>query len=221
MDKPTAGLRKRQQIGRANKIMFLWIIGVSVVVGVSVVLVIFMIQRIVFDEKVIIEKNNTVSTLDKNLKTVDSLKEEIRLLDANQALASIRIDETKPPVQTVLDALPADANSTALAASLQLKLLAGIPGTLVETLSVVPTSGNAKGSKGAGEIAFSFSVSAAKGNYDSLSEVLDRLERSIRPFKIDSTAVEAQGNKLIMSVKGVSYYEPAKVVELKTKVVKQ
>ena len=219
MDKPTAGLRKRQQIGKANKIMFLWIVGVSIIVGVSVVLILFMVQRIIFDEKVISEKYETASVLQKNLDTVESLKQEIRVLDADEALASIRLDETKPPVQTVLDALPADANSTALAASLQLKLLAGVPGIVIETLSVVPT-GSSDDSSNTGEIEFSFSVSAAKGNFTSLREVLDRLERSIRPFRTDSATVEAQGNKLVMSVNGVSFYESAKKVELKQKVIK-
>jgi hypothetical protein len=63
MDKPTAGLRKRQQIRQANRMMMLWIAGISVVVGVSIVLVIFLAQKILFGEKVIFEKNKTVSVL--------------------------------------------------------------------------------------------------------------------------------------------------------------
>lgn len=228
MDKPTAGLRKRQQISHANRVMLLWIAGVSVVVGISVVLIIFLVQRIMFDEKVIGEKNHTASVLKKNLDKVEGLKQNVRVLDTNQALGSIRLNETKSSIQTVLDALPADPNTTALASSLQLKLLNGVPGVVIETLSVAPgpsgsttTSSSSKSSSAAEELGFTFSVSAAKGNYDALREVLERLEKSIRPFKTDTVVVEAQGSKIVMTVSGSSYYEPAKVVELKSKVVKQ
>lgn len=218
MDKPTAGLRKRQQIGRANKVMFLWIVGASIIVGVSAVLVVFLVQRIVFDEKVINEKYRTATVLEKNLNKVEALKQEIQVLDSNEALASVRLDETKPSVQTVLDALPADANSTALAASFQYKLLSGVSDVVIETLSVTPSGDD--GSSNAGEIGFNFSVSTGKDNYDSLREVLDKLERSIRPIRVESAIIEAQGSKLTLAVKGVSFYEPAKKVELSQKVVK-
>jgi hypothetical protein len=223
MDKPTAGLRKRQQISRANRIMFLWIIGVSVVVGVSAVLIVFLVQRIVFDEKVINEKYKTATVLQKNIDTVEALKEEVRVLDTNEALATVSLDETKPPIQSVLDALPADANSTALAASFQLKLLTGVPNVVIETLSVTPTSAgeSTAGSTGVDEISFNFSVSTGKDNFAALREVLERLEKSIRPIRTVNIAIESQGNKVVMSVKGVSYYEPARQVELKQKVVKQ
>lgn len=231
MDKPTAGLRKRQQISHANRIMLLWIAGVSIVVGVSVVLIIFLVQKIIFDGRVIAEKNHTVSVLEKNLKTVEPLKDNIRVLDTNDALKSVRLSDSKPAVQSVLDALPADPNSTALASSLQLKLLTGVSGVSIETLNVSPatdsvattstkSSKTSKAASAVRTIDFAFSVSALKGNYNALREVLERLEKSIRPINANTITVEAQGSKLIMTVKGVSYYEPAKQVELTEKKVK-
>ena len=78
MDSPSTGLRKRQQISRANKMMFVWVAGVSVVVGISIVLTVFLAQRILFGEKVIAEKDKTASTLEANLKAVATLKEHQR-----------------------------------------------------------------------------------------------------------------------------------------------
>lgn len=228
MEKPTTGLRKRQQITRANRMMFLWIAGVSVVVGISIVLMIFLAQKIWFGEKVLYEKGKTAQILDDNLKAVASLKENINIRNTDQNLAATKLNSSNPPLQSVLDALPADANSTALASSLQTKLLNGVSGVVVETISVDPVSGEtaqddasaASNASGPGEINFSFSVSTGTNNYAALKQVLERLERSIRPFNVTTLTVEGQGDKVLMTVSGVSYYNPAKTVQLTEKAVK-
>lgn len=224
------GLRKRQQIMRANQSMFLWIAGVSVVVGISIVLVIFLAQRIWFGEKVIAEKVNTVSILDKNLSVVSSLKDNVRVLNADENLKLTRLNDTDSAIQSVLDALPAQANSTAMATSLQVKLISSVPGITIESLKVQPVSGVEIASTGtttsdssdptSNMIGFSFSVSAATNNQDALRQVLIRIEKSIRPFNITSLSVEGQGSRVVLTASGVGYYEPAQTSELKTKVVR-
>lgn len=231
MEKPAAGLRKRQQISRANRTMLLWIAGVSVIVGVSIVLIIFLAQKIWFGEKVIGEKNKTVSVLESNLKAIDGedgLRNNIQQRNTDKNLMSVRLNENDPPLQSILDALPAAPNSTALASSLQIKLLSGIPGVTIETINVdsvdddgTQTSSTAGSNTGADQIGFTFSVSTSASNYAALKQVLERLEKSIRPFTVTSLNVEVQGSKVIMTVAGVSYYSLAKTVELQTKVVKQ
>lgn len=230
MDNPTAGLRKRQQISRANKMMFLWVAGVSVIVGISIVLTIFLAQKIIYGEKVIAEKDKTNRTLETNLKTVNDLKQKITVLNTDTALRSTRINENDRPIQSVLDALPASANSTAFAASLQTKLLTGVSGIALETLTVEPVSGvetsadaapsTTAVAAGENQIAFSFSVSANQSNTNALKQVLERLEKSIRPINVTTLSVEAQGDRLIMQVTGVSFYDTAKTVQLVEKVVK-
>ncbi len=231
MEKPAVGLRKRQQISRANRTMLLWIAGVSVIVGVSIVLTIFLAQKIWFGEKVLGEKNKTVAVLEKNLKAIDGengLRNNIQQRNTDKNLMSVRLNENDPPLQSILDALPATPNSTALASSLQIKLLSGIPGVTVETISVdsadqndAQASASTAGNTAADQIGFTFSVSTDASNYAALKQVLERLEKSIRPFTVTSLNVEVQGSKVIMTVSGVSYYSLAKTVELQTKVVKQ
>jgi len=230
MEKQSTGLRKRQQISKANQTMFLAIAGASVVVGFSLVLMLFLVQRIWFGEKVIAEKNHTVAVLQKNLDSVNALKDNIRVLNTNEDLKSILLKDGDSPLQSVLDALPASANSTAMASSLQVKLLSNVSGITIESLKVDPVVGVETSSDGSGSIdssdpsshsiGFSFSVSTAAGNSDALRQVLMQIEKSIRPFNITNLSVESQGSRLVMTATGVGYYDPAQVVQLTDKVVK-
>lgn len=224
MDKQAAGLRKRQQISRANKTMFLAIAGASTVVGFSLVLVIFLGQRILFGEKVIAEKDHTISVLQKNIDTVPALKDNIRVLNTNQDLASVRLNSTDAPLQSVLDALPSNANSTAMASSLQTKLLAGVPGVTIESLRVDSASSDGTSNTdaaGSNTISFSFAVSTASNKQTSLRSVLQRIEMSIRPFDVTNLSIESQGGRVILTANGVGYYDTAQTVQLTDKVVKQ
>jgi len=229
MDKTASvGLRKRQQISQANRMMFLWVAGVSVIVGVSLVLVVFLVQKIMFGEKVIAEKNKTVSVLQQNLKVVPDLKDNVRVLNTNEALGSTKLKDSDQALQSILDALPAAANSTALASSLQMKLLAGIPGITIEAINVDSTDGGLVTDSSqpvavdtaASQIGFTFSVSTDASNYSALQQVLQRIEKSIRPFNLTTVSVESQGSRVVMTVSGVSFYEPAQTIQLLNKVVK-
>jgi hypothetical protein len=231
----TASMRKRDRIVSANRLMFLWVSGVSAVVGFAIVLSLFLGQKIIFQEKVLGEKNKTVSTLDKDVQAVPQLKDNVRVLDTNEGLKATRLKESDRPIQSVLDALPADANSTALGASLQSKLLSGINGLTLDTIKVDPVAGvetdqnsgqdvvNAAplaSDTGDHTISFSFTVSTSASNPDALREVLLRLEKSIRAIDVRSLAVTTQSSRLVMTASGRAFYEPARTIELKDKVVR-
>lgn len=225
-NKKDASLRKRNQIARSNRMMFVWVAGVSVVVGFAVVISIFLFQRILFTEKVLAEKQNTASTLSQNIANVPELEAQIRVLDSNEALMSAKANEDDRALQVVLDALPSDANSLALGASLQQKLLSGIGGLTIQTLQVDPVVGVETSDNGAvedaspstttGQITFEFSV---LGSIDALHQVLENLEKSIRAIDVSKVTVQQQNGQITMIVAGRAFYEPAKTVELKDKVV--
>lgn len=219
---PSTVLRKRQQISNANRTMFIWIAGVSAIVGVALVVSIFLVQKIVFGEKVLNEKRHTVSVLENNIKVIPSLKDSIAVLNTNENLASVRLNDTDPPVQSVLDALPASPNATALGSSLQKKLLAGVPGVAIESINVDPVidADVQSDTNSPSSIKFSFSVSISNSAYSSLKELLQKIEKSIRPFNITNLSVEGQSSKVTMMAEGVSYYQPAQSLELRDKVVK-
>lgn len=224
MNPNDVAIRKRTQIAKANRTMFLWIAAASALVGCAVVISIFMIQKVVFNERVLAEKQNTVSILEKNNKVVAQLEDSIRILDTNEALMSVKANETDQAIQVILDALPAEANSLAVGASLQNKLLNGINGLTIESLQVDPVVGvevlgdGISADSGGEEVvnAISFQVTAM-GSEQAIKEVLNKLERSIRPIEILSVRIEGSGSSMTIFIQARTYYEPKKTIELQKK----
>ncbi|MDB5179918.1 MAG: hypothetical protein JWN12_550 [Candidatus Saccharibacteria bacterium] len=230
MNPNDTALRKRTQILKANRVMFIWVAAASALVSFALVTSVFLGQKLIFNEKVLLEKNRTVSTLNQNNKIVSDLETQVRVLDTNTDLASIKANSSDQTIQVILDALPSEANSLALGASLQNKLLAGIGGLTIDSLQVDPVQGieslsgtsavqdaTATGGSANNIITFSFSVS---GKQDQLKQVLTNLERSIRTINIVRLQIDNQGTSQVMTVQGQAYYEPVKNVTLYDKVVK-
>ena len=227
--KNDAAIRKRTQIAQASRTMFIWIAVASALIGTAVVVSIFLVQKLAYNEKVLAVKQTTVSTLDHNLSVIDGLKTDVQALDANSALLSVKANENDQALQVVLDALPAEANSLALGASLQNKLLAGIQGDYtLKSLRVSPVTGIETATDATvvdaaatgvtnTQIDFSFSV---KGDQSALRQILQNLERSIRTIVVTSLNLDTQSGGLTMTVEGHAFYQPAKTIELKDEVVK-
>lgn len=232
-EQKNTAIRKRQQIAKANRTMFVWVAGVSAIVGIAIVASLFLLQKAWFNEKVLAEKGATASTLIDNNKVIEELKNQIRVLNTNDALRSSMIQGESQPIQVVLDALPSDANSSALGSSLQEKFLNG-SGLTVESLNVDPVQGvesrdeniqdasKSVSSDGeANSINFRFAVSTDVNNASAFKELLRKLERSIRAIDVTALSVETQGSRIILTVDGRAFYQPAKTVELKDKTVRQ
>lgn len=221
-------IRKRSQIAQANKTMFIWIAVASALIGSAIVVSVFLTQKAIFNEEVLAEKQITISNLDNNNKVAPKLVSQIQVLDTNQALISSKANDSDQAVQVILDALPAEGNSLALGASLQNKLLTGVPGlTSIQSLQVDPIIGleslttnttvDASAGEAANEITFRLVV---KGNQDAIKMVLQNFERSIRLITVTSLQIETQNDGQLMTVTAKAYYEPAKTIELQTKVIK-
>ena len=182
-------VRKRQQIDSSRKTMFVFVAGAAFLAGIALVISIFLIQQIVFHSKVIIEKQSTIFRLDKNLESVDELKKNVRVLETNSALNSVKANSDNSALQTVLDALPDNPNADAFGASIKNKFVDTVEGLTLDNLSV--TSPNSQGeetedndSKSADSsntLSFSLEVS---GSADKLRELLTKFERSIREVEI-------------------------------------
>lgn len=231
----TTIVRKRQQIAAANRTMFMWVAAASVVIGIAAVAVVFLAQKAWFNERVLLEKSHTSSTLASNLQVINSLKDQVRVMNTNPALRSAMAPGETQPIQVVLDALPSDANSSALGASLQEKLIndpslridalrvdpvAGVesdssttdPSTVDTTTSNVSTDQNA--------IHFTLTVSTDATNVTALRSMLQRFESSIRAISINSLALEVQGSRVALTLDADAFYQPAQSVQLQSKVVK-
>jgi hypothetical protein len=226
----TAALRKRTQITKANRTMFLWIAASAALIGCALVVSFFLAQKLFYNEKVLAEKEKTISVLKANNEVVDELESQVKALDASEVLTSAKAKEGDQAIQVILDALPSEANSLAVGASLQNKLLAGIEGLRIESLQVDPVLGveslatdatsedASAGIDTSNQITFQFAVS---GSTTALKAVLTNLERSIRAIDVTSLRIEYQAdNKQLMTVQGRTFYEPAKTIQLYDKVVK-
>lgn len=225
-------IRKRTQIANANRVMFIWVAGVSVLFGFALVASIFLTKLLFFNEKVLSEKSKTVATLRLNNSNVSKLENQIKVLNTNQRLINNMAEPDTEAVQVVLDALPSEANSPALGASIQNKLINDIPGLTLDTFQVIPVDGvesltSTEDSVDAstltsvnslGEISFNLSVF---GDDNALKQVLINLEKSIRTIQVTSLKIESQGAVRSLKVDGKAFYLPARVMKLEDKTVKQ
>ena len=218
-------VHKRQQIDSSRKTMFVFVAGAAFLAGIALVISIFLIQQIVFHSKVIIEKQSTIFRLDKNLESVDELKKNVRVLETNSALNSVKANSENSALQTVLDALPDNPNADAFGASIKNKFVDTVEGLTLDNLSV--TSPNSQGEKSedndsksadsSNTLHFSLEVS---GSADKLRELLTKFERSIRVIELKSFEIHTSEDKLSLTIQGVAYYEPAQKIHLEKKVVK-
>lgn len=223
MSEKGKAIKKRQQIDRANRKMFLAVAVASFLTGFALVASVFIINKMVFNTRVISEKNKTYNALLNNNSNIIKLADQVRALEVNEALLSVRLNDEEQAFRVVLDALPAVGNSTALGASLREKILS-VPGVLIESIVVNPTAEESSGAtpesdesnSAATSIEFTFKVIGAVSD---LSQVLKNLERSIRPVVVDTirfevSTVDAQSS---LMVTGHSFYEPMAEAKLGSK----
>lgn len=214
-----AALRKRQLINDSARKMFIWVAAASVIVGFSLVVSWFLLQKILYKESVLAAKYQTVGVLDTDNKVASELTSNIRVLETNSALNSIKANSQDKALQVVLDALPASENTFALGASVQSKLIGGASDVQLDSFSVdqsnageiTSTNSNAK------PIVFSAVISSDSAN--ALYEVLHRFELSIRTIDIDSLTIEKADTKMTLTIQGHAFYLDAKQIKLESKVV--
>lgn len=214
-----AALRKRQLIDQSQRKMFVWVAAASVVVGFSLVVSWFLFQNIMYKEKVLARKFDTLSTLQEDNKVAPELANNIRVFETNTALNAKKASQDDKALQVILDALPASENTFALGASIQSKLIGGADGVQLESFSVdqsaislqVSSSGDAK--------PIMFSAAISSNSATALYDVLHRFELSIRTIDVDQLTLEKTDTKMTLTVKGHAFYLPAKSIQLVDKVV--
>lgn len=226
MEKTTAttGLRKRQQIGAANRMVFVWVIIASVVIGVAVVLAQFMMRQLLFNNKILGELNTTNSNITKSISSYDGLKTEVTKLFADNNLNVLKKGADSTALQVVIDALPTEKNQVALATSMQSEIL-GPAGVSIMSFSIVDTTGSAAATTssatavttGAQSFDFSFTIS---GTYAQVQQALKNIERSIRPVTILTIDTKGTDAQMRTSVTARTYYQPAITVQLQQGTVK-
>lgn len=220
-------VRKETLIAKTRKSVFIWVGGAACVVGIAAVIVVIMVQSIMFNFDIIGQKRSTETVLKDNIAAVPELEANIRQLNTNKQLKQVSLNDDVRPLQSILDALPADDNRLALGASLQQKLLTDVPGLVVDSLSVDPANVSVSVSSEGDSVetgtsmqplAFTASLS---GNEAQLKQALQRLERSIRAINVQTISANSSSSNVSLQITGSAYFLPESNLEITVEEVKQ
>jgi len=221
MAQKEAALRKRQQIAQSNRTMFIWVAIASAVIGFALVTSWFLVQQIMFRQKIVNQKIDTVTKLHKNNAAVSELQKNIGVVEStNSALSSAKANPSENSLQVILDALPAERNQLALGSSLQEKLAGGQPGVSLDALDTVGATATSS-AKAVGAIQIMpFAMTTSSTDPNNLHSLLKRLESSVRIINIDNLKIEQSANKTSLAIAAHAFYLPEKTIELKKITVK-
>lgn len=213
------GLKKRQQIEQASRVMFIWVAVASVSVSFFLVVTQFMYQKWSYNNRVFTAKIKADDTIKKNITNAKALQDNVNALVGNPDLAAVKNDPNDPNTKIVLDALPSTLDTTALATSLQ-KAILNRSGVTIENIdpgasAVLNVSTIAQPIPT--EHKFTIIIS---GTYDRIHNAIIDLGKSIRPMKVTSISLSGSDTAMRATIECVTYYQPAKTINVKQQVVK-
>lgn len=207
---------KRKAIADSSRTMFIWVAVMSAVAGIATVVAIFLVQQITFKSRVIGEMSKTVDTLKSNNKVATELTQNVKVLETNTALNSIKANDEKA-LQVIFDALPADRNALAVGASLQQNLLSSVDGLTIDSLTVDSTDSTTTTTLADNTIPFNLQVSAQDVN--KIKDLLVNFEKSIRTIDVDLVSIDRGDTLYQATISGHVYYQAEKSVTLGTKTI--
>lgn len=218
------GLKKRQQIEVAGRMMFIWVAVAAIAVSFCLATGQYLFTKWDYNNKILGKKYTAAQTLANNVTNAQKLKTEVDNLIANQDLASVKTNPDDPNIKSVLDALPTTFDPSALATSLQQVILSR-SGVSIESISVppdtdtsaTPAASTSAATTGPQEIKFSFVVT---GTYDKIKALVIDLERTIRPIRINDMTLNGSDSNLRASFDASTFYQPSQTVKLGTETVK-
>lgn len=205
------GLKKRQQIEIAGRVMFVWVAIAAAALSFFAATGQYLFVKWQHNNSVMAAKQKAADTLAANIINSKELIKEVDALVAEDSLITVRTNPEDPATKSVLDALPTTFDPAALATSLQQVILSK-SGVSIDNISVpqeldVPSEEAFKPQPQ--EMTFSFIIS---GSYDAIKQALVDVERTIRPIKITSVNLAGSDNNLRAAVEAITYYQPPKSV---------
>lgn len=224
------GVRKRQQIQDTNKQIFIWLAVAAVIVSVCLVALQFLLREFMFNQKIINKKSETNSTLVKNLTEAEKLRENVNALLADESLNSLKYETSNTKttaLNVVLDALPVEGDTTAFANSLQAVVLPRSGVAISELNTSITQDGGASTVDPTAVAAPATEPSPLpftagfKGRYADAQRALDDMSRVIRPISLNKLTIRSTDKDILqVSIGGMTYYMPARTVEVRTEVMK-
>lgn len=121
----------------------------------------------------------------------------------------------------ILDALPSTYDFPALTTSIE-KLIDDASGLKILSISGTDDEANQAGNNTSNTpqpVPMPFQLSV-EGNYQSIQALVNGFEHSIRPFQVQTITISGDQSDLTMNLTAQTYYQPAKTLNISTKVVK-
>lgn len=200
-------ISRREQIKKAGGVVFVVAAFAAVVVVFCVISMKFLWEKKSYNDRVIGAKTKARDDIENNLSSLAKLSEQFPQLENSASTNS----------KTILHALPPTYDYAALASSID--FLATTSGVTSNTSIGDDISASAVNSSPVSkpvELPLSLQVS---GSYDSIRQYITNLEKSIRPIHITSVTYSGSNTKLEATITGVTYYQPARSLDVEKKAV--
>jgi Tfp pilus assembly protein PilO len=215
---------KRVQIDKAKTLMVGIIAGAAFIVVFSLVVSKALLSQRGYQSRVIKEQEAAVKQLRENIKNVEQLtaaykqfvEQPTNVLSGN---SSGQGDRDGDNAKIILDALPSKYDFPALTTSLE-KILTDRKFKITDITGIDDEVAQINAQNSAAptpvEIPYGFKVT---GSYDSVKDLMDILQRSIRPFKVQKLVLDGTNSSLNLDVTALTYYLPEKQLNFQTKEV--
>jgi len=198
----------------------------AVVVVFSLVASYALFQQMMYQNRVLSKKKDAVSTLKKDLEAVATLKQSytafvsnsINILGGNTDDSGERGGDN---AKVVLDALPSNYDYPALITSIE-KLVTDQGASITSIAGIDDqVAQDVAGSSAPQPVDMPFDV-VFTGDYEQIQNVLKTMDKSIRPIQVLSIQFAAgqDAGKLSVTMHAKTYYQPAKLLQIRKEVVK-
>lgn len=216
---------KHVQVDKANFLIVCVMSAACFVTIFSLVAAKSLLSQRAYQARVIDAKHQARDQLNKNLQARDQLVTQYKAFEETQVNSIGGSSTGSGPrdgdnAKLVLDALPSKYDYPALTTSIEklinesslvIKSISGVD----DEVQQLVTQTEAKPVKV--EMPFDMGV---EGKSVQIDTFFSMLERSIRPFQIRTITISGNDASLKATIEGVAYYQPEKVLQITTEVVK-
>lgn len=217
---------KRALIDKANSTVVVITSVAAFITVFSLVATKTLVGQAAYQNRVLKAKHTAVTQLKSDITASDELKNSYQaFVSTGQNAIGGNPDGTGAQdgnnAKIILDALPSSYDFPALATSLE-KIITGTNGLTITSITGTDDEVNQSTNQSSGTpqpVPMPFQVSVT-GNYQAIQGLIGVFEHSIRPFQIQTMDLSGDQNNLSLTLTAQTYYQPAKSLNITTKVVK-
>ena len=183
---------KRNEINKANQMMFLAVAGAALITGASVVGMIYLFRIFTFNAKVIGEQDKSIKTIEQNIKNIEDLKSKLSTLETDSHLNERQLKSNLEDggLRVIADALPDRENAAALAASLEKKIFS--EGVTLDAFSIdsadsAATSNDSNSSSSSSSSSSSTSTTSTQTSSPTGIEDRNKIPNDVKDIQFSAT----------------------------------